>query len=56
MQNAREGVIGRNFIVFHFQWTIEPFVGKETLCLFGLVSFEERVKTGGTAEEIRNVK
>ncbi len=42
-------------LVVHFLWTIEPFVGKETLCLFVLVSFEERVNTGGTTEEIHNV-
>ena len=49
VQNAEEGVIGRLFFV-NFLWTIEPFVGKEAFCLFGLVSFEEGVKTGGTEE------
>ena len=43
-QNAKEGVIGRKLFVVHFLWAIEPFVGKEAFCLFGLVSFEERIK------------
>ena len=54
-QNAKEVVIERKFFVVQLLWAIEPFVGKETLCLFGLVSFEETVKTGGTTEEIHNV-
>ena len=55
-QNAKEGVIGRKVFVVHFLWTIETFVGKETFCLFGLLSLQERVKTGGTTDEIHNVK
>ena len=46
-ENAKNGVIGRKYLIVRFLWTIEPIVGKETLCLFGIVSFEEGIKTGG---------
>ena len=55
-QNAKEGVIGMKLLVVHFLCKIESFVGKETLCLFGLVRFEEKVKTGGTTEELHDVQ
>ena len=46
----------RKLLAVHFLWAIELFVGKGSFCLFGLVSFDERVKAGGTTEEIHNVK
>ena len=55
-QNVKEGVLGRKLFVDRFLWRIEPFIGKETLCLSGLVSFKEGVKTSGTTDETHNVK
>ena len=55
-QNAKEGAIGRNLFIVHLLWTIEPFLRKETLCLIGLASFEERLKADATIEEFHKVK